>query len=144
MMKFLSPLVRAEKANAAAQAEAKEDYESVVALRSKAIPAVTFAIRRVSFARRMDLSRRAREISRKAEFLEASGQLAEKIEAGILAQEIDAMYLAWGLVSIRGLTIDGDPATAENLIEKGPDDLSREIVDAIKTQCGLSEIERKN
>jgi hypothetical protein len=108
------------------------------------MPSVTFAIKRVSFGRRMDLSRRAREISRKAEFLEAGGQLGEKIEAGILTQEIDTMYLAWGLVSIQGLTIDGEAATAESLLEKGPEKLTREVVDAIKAQCGLSEVERKN
>ena len=32
------------------------------------------------------------------------------------------MYLAWGLVNIEGLTIDGEPATAERLIERGPDE----------------------
>ena len=66
------------------------------------------------------------------------------IEASILAQEIDAMYLHWGLLSIEGLTIDGEPATAVGLLEKGPEELSREVVSAIKEQCGLSEPERKN
>ena len=74
-------------------------------------PGVKFAIHRISFGRRMELSRRVREISRKAEFLEAGTELHEKIEANILAQEIDAMYLQWGLVSIEGLIIDGEPAT---------------------------------
>ena len=92
----------------------------------------------------MELSRRAREISRKAEFLEGGSQLQEKIEGGILAQEVDAMYLTWGLVRVEGLTIDGEMATAERLLERGPDELTREIVIAIKEQCGLSESERKN
>ena len=76
-------------------------YDSVVSIESKAVPGVRFAIYRVSFGRRMELSRRVREISRKAEFLEAGTELHEKIEANILAQEIDAMYLQWGLVSDR-------------------------------------------
>jgi hypothetical protein len=54
------------------------------------------------------------------------------------------MYLHWGLLSIEGLTIDGEPATAERLLEKGPEDLAREVVSAIKGQCALSEPERKN
>jgi hypothetical protein len=119
-------------------------YESVVAIDSKAAPGVTFAIHRVSFGRRMELSRRVREISRKAEFLEASTELHEKIEANMLAQEIEAMYLQWGLVSIEGLIIDGEAATANRLLEKGPEGLTREIVGAIREQCGLSEAERKN
>ena len=144
-MSFLSPLARIEKTNRhASGGTANESYESVLMIRSKAMPAVTFAIKRVSFGRRMDLSRRAREISRKAEFLEAGTQLGEKIEAGILTQEIDAMYLAWGLVMIQGLTIDGEAATVENLLENGPDELTREVVDTIKAQCGLSDVERKN
>jgi hypothetical protein len=92
----------------------------------------------------MELSRRVRKLSRRAEFLGAGTELNEKIEASILAQEIDAMYLQWGLVSIEGFIIDDEPATAVRLLEKGPEDLVREIVSAIKEQCGLSEPERKN
>ncbi len=119
-------------------------YDSVVSIDSKAAPGVRFAIQRISFGRRMELSRRVREISRKAEFLEAGTELHEKIEANILAQEIDAMYVHWGLVSIEGLIIDGAPATPAELLEKGPEEVAREIVSAIKGQCGLSEAERKN
>ena len=119
-------------------------YESVVSIDSKAAPGVRFAIHRVSFGRRMELSRRVREISRKAEFLDAGTELHEKIEANILAQEIDSMYLQWGLVKVEGLIIDGEAATAAQLLEKGPEDLAREVVGAIKEQCGLTESERKN
>jgi len=119
-------------------------YESVITVESKAVPGVRFAIHRISFGRRMELSRRVRELSRKAEFLEAGTEMHEKIEASILAQEIDAMYLHWGLLSIEGLFIDGEPATAVRLLEKGPEELTREVVSAIKEQCGLSESERKN
>lgn len=119
-------------------------YESVLSMNSKATPGVKFSIHRISFGRRMELSRRIREISQKAEFLQASTELHEKIEANILAQEIDAMYLEWGLVGIEGLIIDGEVATAEQLLEKGPEELTREVVTAIKSQCGLSEAERKN
>ncbi len=119
-------------------------YESVISIESKAVQGVSFAIHRISFGRRMELSRRVRELTRKVEFLEAGTEMHEKIEASILAQEIDAMYLHWGLLSIEGLIIDGEPATAVRLLEKGPEDLTREIVGAIKEQCGLSEPERKN
>jgi len=145
MMNFLSRSGRTErKNNPVGEARARESYESVVMVRSKAMPEVTFVINRISFGRRMELSRRAREISRKAEFLEAGSKLEEKIEGSILAQEVEAMYLTWGLVSIAGLTIDGEAATADRLLERGPDVLTREIVGAIKEQCGLSEGERKN
>ena len=99
-------------------------YDSVVSIDSKAAPGVKFAIQRISFGRRMELSRRVREISRKAEFLEAGTELHEKIEANILAQEIDAMYLQWGLVSVEGLIIDGEAADASAVAGKGPGRLS--------------------
>ncbi len=142
MMKFMS---RSDKAPPGAfSSDTALQYESVITIHSKAAPGVTFTIRRVSFGRRMDLSRRVREISRKAEFLEAGNELHEKIEANILAQEIDAMYLEWGLAAIGGLIIDGETATTAQLLEKGPEDLAREVVGAIKEQSGLSEAERKN
>jgi hypothetical protein len=141
-MRFLSRLVDAE--SRAHQMRSPVSYESVANIESKAVPGVTFAIHRMSFGRRMELSRRIREISRKAEFFAAGDQLQEKIGANILAQEIDAMYMHWGLVSIDGLVIDGETATAAHLLEKGPEELMQEIVSAIKEQCGLGEAERKN
>jgi len=119
-------------------------YGSTVSIDSESVPGVRFVIHRISFGRRMELSTRVREISQKAGFLEAGNAVQEKIEAGILAQQIDAMYLDWGLVGVEGLTIDGEAATPAHVIEKGPEALAREIVSAIKGQCGLSEAERKN
>jgi len=119
-------------------------YDSIIWMDSMATPGVRFAIHRISFGRRMELSRRVRELSRRAEFLEAGAEVHEKIEANILAQEIDAMYLQWGLARLDGLTIDGEPASAVQLLEKGPEELAQEVVAAIKRQCGLTEAERKN
>ena len=119
-------------------------YSSTVTKTSESAPGVDFTIRRISFGRRMELSRKIREISQKIEFLTAGDQLQERIEANILAQEIDATYLDWGLAGIEGLTIDGEIATPALLMAKGPEELTSEIVLAIKAQCGLSEAERKN
>jgi hypothetical protein len=119
-------------------------YESLISIDSRAAPGVRYTIHRMSFGRRMELSRRVRELTGKIDFLKAGTETHEKIEANILAQEIDAMYLRWGLVSIDGLIIDGESATKEQMLEKGPEDLTREVVIAIKAQCGLSEAETKN
>lgn len=147
-MRFISRLDK-ERSDAAAghpatPANGAVHYDSVVWVESKAVQGIRFAIHRISFGRRMELSRRVREISRKAEFLEAGTELHEKIEANILAMEIDAMYLHWGLVAVEGLIIDGQAADATQLLEKGPEHLAQEVVSAIKEQCGLSEAERKN
>jgi hypothetical protein len=142
MMKFLSRA--ADKQDAACRTQAPVSYQSAITTDSSAMPGVVFVINRISFGRRMELSRLVREITRKAEFLEAGTELQERIEAGILTYEVDAMYLRWGLVSLEGLMIDGAPATSEQLLDSGPETLTQEIVAAIKAQCGLSEAERKN
>lgn len=105
---------------------------------------VRYRIARMSVARRIDLARRIREVGRGLEFLEASGDVREKLEAVVLQGEIDRVYLAWGLEAIEGLEIDGEEATPASLIEKGPANLAAEILGRIRSECGLSESERKN
>jgi hypothetical protein len=119
-------------------------YKSTATFASESLTGVTFTVRRVSLGMRMELMRKIREISRRIEFLSAGDELQERIEANLLANEIDAAYLRWGLVDVGGLEVDGEAATADVLIEKGPDALTSEIARAIKAECGLNEEERKN
>ena len=120
------------------------NYESSVVVHSHSVPGVKFTINRISFGRRMDLCRRVRDVGQKLEFLEAGDHFREKVEANLLSHEIDNIYLEWALVAVDGLTIDGELATGELVVTKGPEALTREIVEAIKSQCGLNEEERKN
>jgi hypothetical protein len=120
------------------------NYESTLTLNSETRPGVRFTIRRVSLAGRNQLVRSVRDWSARQEFLNAGEELQERIEANVLANEIDALYIRWGLVRLDGLRIDGSGATTETLIESGPEDLAREIAAAVKRQLGLSQEERKN
>src|SRR6476620_1828240 len=122
----------------------KGAHESSAWFDAESRAGVRFRVARISVARRIELARRIREIGRKVEFLEAGQDPREKLEAAVLAAEIDRAYLEWGLEEIAGLTIDGEPATPVALIEKGPMDLAQEILTRIKRECGLSEDERKN
>jgi hypothetical protein len=65
-------------------------------------------------------------------------------QVALLAAEIDAIHLRWGLESISGLEIDGAAATAESLLAAGPEELVAEILAAIRREAGLDEDERKN
>jgi len=141
MMRFLSRLGNGDQK---IPVKGTVEYESLLRIDSKTVPGVKFVIYRVSFGRRMELSKHVREITQKTEFLEAGNEAQEKIEASILTQQIDAMYLNWGLVSVEGLAIDGEEATPGQLIDRGPEELAQEIVGAIKRQCGLGETDRKN
>src|SRR5271165_5497084 len=95
-------------------------WESRVWFDSEAVAGVRYEIVRVSFGRRIELARRIREIGRKMEYLEAGEDAREKLEATVLAAEIDRAYLEWGLVSVEGLEIDGAAATPDALLERGP------------------------
>ncbi|HUE00168.1 MAG TPA: hypothetical protein VMR62_11400, partial [Bryobacteraceae bacterium] len=85
-----------------------------------------------------------RELAARKEFLEAGEHPNEKMDAALLASEIDRIYLLWGLREVAGLDLDGKPASPESLAESGPEELFREALAAVKHECGLSEAERKN
>lgn len=119
-------------------------YQSTVTFKSKSIEGVSFTVQRLSLERRLAMARSVLELSRLLEFKEAGDGAEDKIEANILVCEIEKLYVRWGLVSVAGLTIDGVDATPHLMVEKGPEDLLREIVDAVKAQCGLNQSERKN
>ncbi len=118
-------------------------YTTVNWHESQVMPGVRYAVRRISLAQRIDLTSRARELTRRYEFL-AAGDAAEQLEASLADLLTRRLYLEWGLDEIRDLTIDGEAATTEMLVEKGPESLSNEIVAAIQAELSLSEQERKN
>ena len=62
----------------------------------------------------------------------------------ILDSEVERLYLEWGLKEVHGLVIDGRDATCQTLVSDGPEELCREIVTAIRAECGLNPDERKN
>ena len=119
------------------------EYESVAELASETSPGVTLRIARMSFGRRLELMRRVRELARRVECLEA-GEVGERMDAGLLRAEIDRLYVAWGLVAVSGLRVDGAEAGAQAVIDAGPEELFREALAAVRRETGLAENERKN
>jgi hypothetical protein len=119
-------------------------YESVVLVESPTAPGVTFAVQKMSYGRRADLMRRIRELARQQEFLRASEQPGDKMDAALIETEINRVYLRWGLKAVSGLTVDGEEATPELLAESGPEDLFREALEVVRRRTGLSAEETKN
>ena len=119
-------------------------YTSTVWFDAESREHVRYGILRISFGRRIELARRIRDVGRKAEYLEAGSDVRDKLEATVLAAEIDRVYLDWGLVGVEGIEIDGAVATPASLIDAGPVQLTAEILSRIKGECGLTEDERKN
>src|ERR1019366_4203151 len=120
------------------------EYTSFETIDSTVAPGESYTVARMSFGRRVDLTRRIRELAARKEFVEAGEDPNEKMEAALLASEIDRIYVLWGLKEVAGLELDGLPATPESLATSGPEDLFREALAAVKHQCGLAEAERKN
>ncbi|MDX2181790.1 MAG: hypothetical protein SFV18_19510 [Bryobacteraceae bacterium] len=119
-------------------------FETVVEHESAAVPGVRFRVRRMTFGRRIELTKRVRELAQRIEFAEAGETFAGKVEASLATLEVERLYLDWGLESVSGLTADGEPVDRENAAERAPEALTREMIAAIKHECGLSEEERKN
>jgi hypothetical protein len=119
-------------------------YESVVTVESNVTPGVNFTVVKMSYGRRVELMRRIRELAGRMEFLEAGSEPADKMDVALLEAEINRLYLTWGLSAVSGLILDGLEATPDLLIERGPEDLFREAVSAVREQTGLTEAERKN
>lgn len=119
-------------------------YESVKTVESAVVPGVRFTISKMSFGRRAELTRQIWELANRAERLQACDDARERLEAAVLTSEIERAYLHWGLQRVEGLTIDGQSATVDMVIARGPEDLCREMLAAIRAECGLSEEERKN
>ena len=118
-------------------------YSNVLWRESRKVPGVRYAIRRISVANRIELGYRARELALKHDFLRA-GDTMEQIEATLADLLVRKLYLDWGLWEVKGLSINGRPATPQSLIEEGPEELGEEIAGDIRSQLGLSEDERKN
>jgi hypothetical protein len=127
-----------------AEETARGTYSSDVVVESLTVPGVTITIGKMSFGRRVELMRRVRELSRKTEFLAASEEAGEKMDAALLHAEIERLYVTWGVKAVSGLTVDGRVAGPELLAESGPEGLFREALAAVRRETGLSEEERKN
>jgi hypothetical protein len=118
-------------------------YQSLLWLESEQLPGVQFSLRKISLSQRIELSSRARELTHRNEFLKA-GDLTDQMDARFADLMVEKLYLEWAVSDIEGLKIDGAPATVELLIERGPDVLANEMIEAIRSQLELSDAERKN
>jgi hypothetical protein len=79
----------------------------------------------------------------KNEFLRA-GDAFEQSQASLADLLARRVYLEWGISEIEGLTIDGSPASLQDVIERGPEGLCEEMASTIQSELSLSEEERKN
>jgi len=118
-------------------------YASVVWHDSTVCEGVRYAVRRISLAQRIELTRRVRELTLRNEYLRG-GTTPDQLESALGELLARRLYVEWGLAAIEGLTIDGNAASSESLIEKGPEELTEEIANSILSELTISEQETKN
>jgi hypothetical protein len=119
------------------------DFASQIWHESSAYKGVRFAIKQISLAGRIELSRAIQDLILKNEFLRA-GDALEQSQAALADLLARRVYLEWGISAIEGLTIDGSPASVQDVIERGPEDLCEEMASTIQSGISLTEEERKN
>lgn len=119
-------------------------WDSRKTMASESMPGVVLVIARMSFARRLELMTRVRDLAARLEYFDAANDGKNRMEASLLGAQMDRLYLAWGLEGVLGLSIDGEAATPDSLVERGPESLVREALAAIRSECGLNEAEIKN
>ena len=73
-----------------------------------------------------------------------AGSEAEKLEGALGELMVQQLYIEWGLKTVEGLEIDGEPATPAALIARGPEELAVEVASCVVRECGLTEDDRKN
>jgi hypothetical protein len=120
------------------------NYASLVSCESQLYPGVGYRVRRMSFARRLDLLSRLRGLAARLEFERAGETAASRVESALLEAEMNRAWIEWGLESLAGLQLDGEPATPESLLASGPEDLCREIAERVRGECFLNGEQRKN
>jgi hypothetical protein len=118
-------------------------YSSLLWHESRTVPGVRFATRRVSLAQRIELTKKVRELALRHEFLKAGGE-SDQLEASLADLLARKLYIEWGVPELEGFRIDGQTATPDLVIEKGPEEFSDELIEAVRTELGLSDDERKN
>lgn len=119
-------------------------WRSAEEYRSTKYPGVKYRVAKMSMGRRIDLTRRVKDLMKQLEFLSAGSSTQDKVDAAILAGEMDRLYWDFGLESLDGIDINGEPMTPNEQFERGPEDLSREILQRVKQNCQLSQDEQKN
>jgi len=119
------------------------DYQSLLWLESETVPGVEFSIRKMSLAQRLELSSRVRGMTLRNEFLR-SGALSDQMEANVADLLVQKLYVEWAVADLKGLRIDGQPASLITLIDRGPECLVQEMAEAISAHLELSDAERKN
>ena len=120
------------------------NYESTKTIPSAVYPGVRITIRRMTLGRRLEMIRQVKERAKRLEFHQAGDSLEDVLSSSLLTCEIERIYFEWGLSNVEGLEIDGEPANKESLYESGPEQLCKEVIEAVKAEIFLTESERKN
>jgi hypothetical protein len=125
---------------------------------SSIVPGVIFHLRKMTEGRRIELrkslmetNQRIRQIGREQDGILSNKDNPDMVRYMELSDEFDSLMieqvhpktLLWGIKSIEGLEIDGNPKSIDDWSEF-PSELFAEMIHAINVESGLSKDEEKN
>jgi hypothetical protein len=111
---------------------------------SKVVAGARCRLARMSFGRRLSLMHAVRDAMAYREFKAAGDSVEDRLDASILALQLDRVYWHWGVLSVEGPPEANWPTDPARMWELAPEAFTREMLDIIKQTVGLSESDRKN
>ena len=133
------------------------NFSTTKTVNSVKLPGVVFQLRKMTERRRLKLMLSTGPINAEIrEKIEQQRNLREQtpppiaqilqLDADInvlVTEKLNPAKIAWGVAGISGLSLDGEPATMDNLLD-WPSDLIEEIIELIDGGTALNEVEQKN
>jgi hypothetical protein len=98
----------------------------------------------MSLLRRHRLMLQLKQLAAERAFHAAGNGVWDEISCAELHARIQTTAIRCGLAELEGLSIDGQLASIESLLERGPESLCTEIAEAIADENTVSSDERKN
>ena len=93
---------------------------------------------------RIELLERIYPLLKEAESMAAGTSQSDQVRNQLSTLKVQEALLAWGVVELDGLCVDGVEIPAREVGRSAPEKLAQEMLTVIQRQIALTEAERKN
>lgn len=111
---------------------------------STSCPGVRFRVKRMTLGGRIELLERIYPLLKEAESMAAGTSQSDQVRNQLSTLKVQEALLAWGVVELDGLCVDGVEIPAREVGRSAPEKLAQEMLTVIQRQIALTEAERKN
>lgn len=111
---------------------------------STCFPGVSFRVKRMTLGSRIELLEKIYPLLKEAESMAAGTSQSDQVRNQLCTLKVQEALLAWGVLELSGLCVDGVEISAERAGSGAPEELVQEMLAVIQRQIALTEAERKN